>query len=293
MGQATEAVSQLREVECTLRADERFPVPVSDGYSVYSALLGVLDEVDASVSTSVHDSPMGSLHSSGLVGAFGSSDRPHHKTVLSGEEYELSLGIVHPDDTDVFQALVSALVLEGGIIELSHGELRVERFESENATHEDLVAKAGEYDDPTIEMEFQTPTCIEEAGNVTTAFPHRLPMFNSLAGKWNNSCPAELEIELYREMVLESVIEKPHVPGYKSGYEYETHSVLVNRVDGEDGENRNIIRQGFTGICEYDFKNASESVENAITSLAMFAPYSGVGSAVARGCGSVNIEVIE
>ncbi|PSP52102.1 CRISPR-associated protein Cas6, partial [Halobacteriales archaeon QH_3_68_24] len=34
---------------------------------------------------------MGSLHSSGLVGTFGSSDRAHHKTVLPGEEYQLSL----------------------------------------------------------------------------------------------------------------------------------------------------------------------------------------------------------
>jgi hypothetical protein len=88
---------------------------------------------------------------------------------------------------------------------------------------------------------------------VTTAFPHRWPLFNSLAGKWNNSRPDELEIKLNRETVFESVVEKPHVPGYKNSYEYETHSVLVNRVDGEDGENRNIIRQGFTGICEYEF----------------------------------------
>ena len=85
MGQATESISHLRDVGCTVGTDERFPVPVSDGYSVYGALLGVLDEVDADVSASVHDSPMGSLHSSGLVGTFGSSDRAHHKTVLPGE----------------------------------------------------------------------------------------------------------------------------------------------------------------------------------------------------------------
>jgi hypothetical protein len=285
MGQATEAVSQLRSVECTLRADERFPVPVSDGYSVYGALLGVLDDVDATVSASVHDSPMGSLHSSGLVGAFGSSDRPHHKTVLPNEEYHLSLGIVHPDDTDVFQALVNALVLEGETIELSHGELRVERFESENETHEDLVAKAGEYDDPTIEMEFQTPTCIEEAGEVTTLVPHRWAIINSLSGKWNRSCPADLELELDRETVLESVIEKPDPRSF------DTHSVLVNRVKNEDGENRNIFRQGFSGRCEYAFKDASESIVNAVTALALFGEYSGVGSAVARGCGNIDTQV--
>ena len=284
MGQATEAVSHLREVGCTLRTDERFPVPVSDGYSVYGALLGVLDEVDADVSASVHDSPMGSLHSSGLVGTFGNSDRPHHKTVLPGEEYQLSLGIVHSDDTEVFQALVNGLVLEGETIELSHGELRVERFESENATHAELLDRASEYDDPTVEMAFQTPACIEEAGDVTTMVPYRWAVLNSLMGKWNRSCPEDLQLELDREAVLESVIEKPDPRSF------DTHSVLVNRVENEDGENRNIFRQGFSGRCEYTFKNASESVVNAVTALALFGEYSGVGSAVARGCGNVVVK---
>ena len=285
MGQATEAVSHLRDVRCTLGADERFPVPVSDGYSVYGALLGVLDEVDTDVSASVHDSPMGSLHSSGLVGTFGSSDRAHHKTVLPGEEYQLSLGIVHPDDTEVFQALVNGLVLEGETLELSHGELRVERFESVNATHAELLDHANACDDPVIEMDFRTPTCIEEAGDVTTMVPYRWAVLNSLLGKWNRSCPADLELELDREAVLESVIEKPDPRSF------DTHSVLVNRVENEDGENRNIFRQGFTGQCEYAFKDASESIENAVTALALFGEYSGVGSAVARGCGAMEVQI--
>jgi len=285
MGQATEGVSHLREVGCTLQSDKRFPVPVSDGYSVYGALLDVLDEVDSDVSASVHDSPMGSLHSSGLVGTFGGSDRPHHKTVLPNEEYDLSLGIVHPDDTEVFQALVNALVLEGETVELSHGELRVERFESENATHAELLESASAYDDPTIEMEFRTPTCIEEAGDVTTMFPHRGAVFGSLLGKWNRTAPDQYELDLGHETILRHVIEKPDARSYR------THSVLVNRVQNDDGETRNLFRQGFTGECAYAFKNASESVRNAVTALGLFGEYSGVGSAVARGCGSVEVEV--
>jgi CRISPR/Cas system endoribonuclease Cas6 (RAMP superfamily) len=67
--------------------------------------------------------------------------------------------------------------------------------------------------------------------------------------------------------------------------------VLVNRVENEDGENRNLFRQGFSGSCTYEFKDASASVENAVTALALFGEYSGVGSAVARGCGAVNVGV--
>jgi len=276
---------RLRRIELTLRAEGSFPVPVSDGYSVYSALLSVLDTVDADVSARVHDSSLGSLHSSGLIGRFGDSDRPHHKTVRAGGEYELSLGIVDPADEEIFQALVSGLVLEGDSVELSHGSLRVESFESSNTSHEELIGRAGEFDSPTIEMEFRTPACIEEAGEVTTMFPHRWPVFNSLLGKWNRSSPEELAFEVDRETVLGSVIEKPDAS------QYGTHSVLVNRVENEHGETRNLFRQGFTGECSYAFKDASEAVRNALTSVALFGEYSGVGSAVARGCGSMEVSV--
>ena len=284
MAQHARATSRLRRIDLTVRPEERFHVPQSDGYSVYGALLGVLDEADERVSEHVHDSPLGSLHSSGLRGAFGGSDRAHHKTVRAGEEYGLTLGIVDPADDEIFGALVSALVLEGDSLELTNGVLRVESFESENATHEALLERAAAADDPTLDVEFVTPACIEEAGDVTTMFPHRVSVFTSLLGKWNRSCPDELELDLGRETIAAGVIAKPEARAY------DTHSVLVNRVgDGED--TRPIFRQGFTGRVEYAFKDASESTHNALTALALFGEFSGVGSAVARGCGTVEVGI--
>jgi len=277
--------NMLRQVKVTVRPECRFPVPISDGYTVYSALLAVLEAVDADVSARIHDSPLGSLHNSGLQGVFGDSDRAYHKTVLPNETYELSLGVVDPADAEIFQALVNALVLEGDRIELSHGELTVESFESENTTHEELLEEAGSLDDPTIEMSFETATCIEEADGITTMFPHRGVVFTSLLGKWNRSVSGDLELDLSRDTIEANVIEKP------DARTYDTHSVLVNRVENEDGETRNLFRQGFTGECTYEFKGASESVVNAVTVLGLFAEYSGVGSSVARGCGKVEIEI--
>jgi hypothetical protein len=280
-----DGVGRLRRIGLTLRAEESFPIPVSDGYSVYSALLAVLDDVDADMSARVHDSSLGSLHCSGLLGRFRSSDRSHHKKIPTGGTYNLSLGVVDPADEEIFQALVSGLVLEGDSVELSHGSLRVESFESVNRSREELITRAGEFDDPIIEIEFRTPTCIEEAGEVTTMFPHRRSVFNSLLGKWNRTAPEELAFDIGRETILGSMIEKPDAA------QYETHSVLVNRIKNEDGETRNLFRQGFTGDVAYEFKNASEAVRNAVTSVALFGEYSGVGSAVARGCGNVSVEV--
>jgi CRISPR/Cas system endoribonuclease Cas6 (RAMP superfamily) len=117
--------------------------------------------------------------------------------------------------------------------------------------------------------------------------PYRWAVFNSLLGKWNRSCPEDLELELDRPTVCASVIEKPDVRAY------DTHSVLVNRVENDDGDTRNLFSQGFTGECTYEFKGASESVENAVTALALFGEYSGVGSAVARGCGDIQVSLKE
>ena len=282
----TRSVNKLRRIELVLRPTERFSVPMSNGYSVYSALLGVLDDIDASISEHIHDSQLGSLHSSGLLGHFGGSDRPYHDTVLPTETYRLSLGVVDPADAEIFQALVNAVVLEGDALELTNGRLQIESFESENVTHEKLLEEASGFDAPSLGFRFETATCIEEAGSVTTMFPHRVPVFRSLLGKWNRSAPEELEMDLSREQIESSVIEKPDPKAY------DTHSVLVNRVQNDDGETRNIFRQGFTGECTYAFKDASASVENAVTALALFGEYSGVGSAVARGCGGLEVEIV-
>lgn len=280
-----EARHQLRRIDLEVQPEERFPVPNSDGYPVYGALLAALDSADEAVSQRVHDSPLGSLHSSGLQGTFGSSDRPYHKTLLPREAYGLTLGIVDPRDEEIFQALVRALVFDGDTMELTDGDLRITSFESTNVTHEELLARAGALEDPTVEMEFRSATCIEEAGAVTTMFPHRVAVFSSLLGKWNNTCPDAYELDLSREAIARHVIEKP------DARTYDTHSVLVNRVENEAGETRNIFRQGFTGTCGYAFKDAPEAVENAVTALALFGEYSGVGSAVARGCGSVEVGI--
>ena len=288
----TQSRHKLRQIELVLRPVERFSVPISDGYSVYSALLGVLEDIDETVSAHVHDSELGSLHTSGLLGRFGGSDRAHHKTALPTETYRLSLGIVDPADAEIFQALVNAVVLEGDALELTNGRLQVESFESENVTHRGLLEEANDFDDPSLRFRFETATCIEETGSVTTMFPSRWAVFNSLLGKWRRSCPEGLEIDLSRSDIEGSVIEKPD-PKRQDGYCLSTHSVLVNRFEDDEGETRPEFKQGFSGECTYEFKDASESVENAVTALALFGEYSGVGSAVARGCGDVEVEVTE
>lgn len=280
----------MRQVTLTLQPTESFVLPSADGYQVYGALLSALDEVAPDVSKRLHDSQLGSLHNSGLLGTFQHSDRPHHKRVAASEDYRLSLGVTDPTDQDVFEALADAFVFGGDSIDLSEGSMQVRDFASNNVTHRELLENAAAtvnnrpeaFD---IEMRFQTPTCINEVGEITTMFPHRGAVFRSLLRKWNATIPAEcndeLELGMTREDFEANLIEKPNAGTY------ETHSILVNR--GEDGSP--ILAQGFTGSCTYKFKDASKAVRNAVTALAQFSEYSGVGSSVARGCGSVEVQV--
>ena len=282
-----EPASRLRQIKLSLRADERFDIPLSDGYSVYSALLSLLESADEAVSAHVHDSEIGSLQNSGLQGPFGGGNRSHHKRVLPDSEYRLILGITDPEDEAIFKGLLSELVLADKPLELTHGQLQINSFESENTSHETLLSEAAAHDDPSIVFEFQTATCIEEAGSVTTMFPTRGAVFGSLLGKWNNTAPEELALDVSRETLAESVIEKPDARSY------DTHSVVTNRVDDPEGATQLIHKQGFSGTCTYEFKEANKSIENAVTALGLFAEYSGVGSAVARGCGDVSVKITD
>ena len=282
----------MRRVDLTLNPAEPFTIPSADGYQVYGALLGAIDKVAADVSERVHDSQLGSLHNSGLLGSFRGSDREFHKRVDPDEEYLLSLGVTDPADQSVFTALADAFVFGDDSLTLSEGTMRVRDFASSNTTHEELLDEAAEIVSECpeafeIEIRFRTPTCIEEAAEITTMFPHRGSTFRSILRKWNATIPDgradELALGMTREDFEANLIEKP------DARTYETHSVLVNR--GEDGSP--ILAQGFTGTCTYKFKGASEAVRNAVTALAQFSEYSGVGSSVARGCGAVEVEVQE
>ncbi|ODR80893.1 CRISPR-associated protein Cas6 [Haladaptatus sp. W1] len=280
----------MRQITLTLEPDDSFVIPSADGYQVYGALLGALDDVASNVSERIHDTQLGSLHNSGLLGSFRGCDRKFHKRVDPSESYRLALGVTDPADQSVFEALADAFVFSGDSLGLAEGSLQVRDFASSNTTHEEILEEAAatvaeRADTFDIEMQFRTPTCIEEADEITTMFPHRGSVFRSLLRRWNRTLPTELadhcQLGMTRTDFESNLIEKP------DARTYETHSVLVNR--GEDGSP--ILAQGFTGTCIYRFKNASEAIRTAVTALAEFSEYAGVGSSVARGCGTVEVQM--
>ena len=275
-----------QKITLHLRPEAAFEMPCSEGYQLYSSLLRVMQEGDSSMARHTHDSPIGSISLGPLEGRFCRSDRARHKAAIAGERYDLAVGITDPKEALIFRAIIAPLVLKERNLAMEKGELRVEELKSSTASFEDLVCSAGEIKEPCLDFHFKSPACIQYKNTkVYEMFPHREAVFHSLLSKWNAVCPEELKMSMERDDMARFVIEKPLA--------YETHSIVVNTVfDKVKGHARPIIRQGFTGRCQYTFtRNAPEGLRNGIVALAKFAEYSGVGSSVARGCGAVAVGV--
>lgn len=275
-----------QKIQLTLRPTASFEMPYSEGYQLYSALLGVMQQADPAMAGHTHDSPISSISLGPLEGRFLGGQRARHKTAIATERYGLAVGIMDHREVEIFRSIIAPLVLKEQNLRLEKGELRVEELASSSASFEDLVKSAGESKEPCIDVWFKSPTCIQYKNTkVFEMFPHREAVFHSLLSKWNAVCPEEMKMSMERDDMARFMIEKPR--------SYETHSIVANTVfDRVKGHARPIMRQGFTGRCQYTFtRNAPEGLQNGIVALAKFAEYSGVGSSVARGCGAVAVNV--
>lgn len=291
----------MRTATLTLHTHKPFPVPISTGYSVYGSLLAQLENTNTTVSEHIHDTTFASLHNSGLLGtsgtdSFGHSDKSYHKKVHPGEEYTLKLGIIDEDDADIFDALARTFAFDNSPIELTHGTLNVKQFNSHKTTHQDLLENAQNTTASALRMTFETVTGIKERDTVTTAFPHRRSVFRSLLRRWNKTAPDKHTFDITETDIETHLIEKPHYETMENGSYTDTtnttvplHTDSVVTKRGENGYCHQL--QGFIGTCDYQFKQADNELKTALTTLANFAEYAGVGAAVSRGCGTTTVEV--
>ena len=279
-----------------LKPKTKFEIPASNGYQIYSALLARIKSGNEEISKHIHDSSIGSVSTSGLSGRFRRGERPNYRTISPENMYETRIGIIDPKESEIFKALISQLLFsiseENILIELDGGDLEVVECQSEDESFDQILGKVAELNGKTISIHimFKTPTCIQYKNSKSyEMFPHRAAVFNSLLSKWNSVCPEELKMDLERDEISRYILEMPDASSYQ------THNVMINTIfDKNKGHFRPIFSPGFTGKCTYMFsKNVPQDVKNAILILSIFAEYSGVGSAVSRGCGCVDVELSE
>lgn len=292
-------------ISCTLKSDTgRFTVPYSTGYQTYSGLLSLIGKADTQLADEVHDTSFASLTNSGLLGSFDwETNQEYRKAIDADSEYELRVGVTHPDDEAVFNALIKALVIDDSSLELADGSLRMTSVETKTQTHTEVLSDAADSikDGASgVEIQFETPTCCNRYGDVWEAHPDRINLFQSLADRWNATTTEEQQMALENEALGKDLFTVADTE------QYETHSIVVHRrepkqADSNTGDgNAATINggthlneaQGFTGRWTYRFKGASEAMKTAVIALAKFAEFAGVGHHTARGAGTVSATVI-
>lgn len=270
-------------------------IPASNGYPIYSTILNKIKTGNEEISKYVHDSAIGSVSVSGLSGKFFKSQRKNYRKITPENLYEIRIGIIDPRESEIFKSIISQFLFsaeENVVIELEGGFLEIIECKSEDESFDQVLRKVAGLNSKkiSINMKFKTPTCIQYKNSKSyEMFPHRTAVFNSLLSKWNSVCPSELKMGLERDEISRYILEIPDTNSYR------THNVMVNTIfDKNKGHFRPIFNPGFTGKCTYAFsKDAPQDIRNAILILSIFAEYSGVGSAVSRGCGCVDVELSE
>ncbi|GLI47593.1 CRISPR system precrRNA processing endoribonuclease RAMP protein Cas6 [Methanoculleus bourgensis] len=276
----------MRQILIKVRPKDAFEVPHSDGYQVYSALLALINSKNPEVSERIHDSLVRTMSIGSLYGKFERSDKKGLKRLVPDELYTLRIGVTDPHEEEIFQTLIYPILLERRDIMLDRGGLDVDHVEDKQVSYDDLFRRVAEYRGSTLDIRFLTPTCIQyKNSDVTEMFPQRIAVFHSILSKWNQVCPEGYRIDIKRDEFGRYLIEKPDIRSYK------THSVLVSTVlDRIKDHPRPIFKQGFMGRCRYSFTpDAPRSFRNAVTILALFSEFSGIGSSVTRGCGQVGV----
>lgn len=280
----------MRQISITVRPENGFEVPHNDGYQVYSSILSCIQNTDEKISLHIHETPLHSISVSGLLGDFSWGHRPGHKRLSPNASYKIQIGISDPREEEIYESLILSLFRPDTAISLDQGSLLIERVEKRSLTYLEMLAEVTKYKRPLLAFRFLTPTCIQfKNSRVTEMFPHRGAVFYSLLSKWNQVCPEGMQMGIDQDEFGRYLIEKPEPESYQ------TYSVLVNTVhDARRDHPRPIFKQGFVCDCNYLVtSDASATFRNAVTLLSLFAPFSGVGSSVARGCGQVRTMIKE
>jgi hypothetical protein len=294
----------MDRITCTLKSETgQFAVPYSTGYQTYSGLLSLIDDTDSQLAGELHSAPFASLTNSGLLGSFDwGVKRDYHKGIHPDAEYTLEIGITHPDDQAVFNALTKALIIDDAPLELAHGSLRVTEVQTESRTHQDLLTEATKSvaeGANGVGVQFETPTCCSRYGDVWEAHPDRVYLFKSLADRWNATTTDDQQLSPTKEALGKELFTIADTD------QYDTHSIVVHRQEPEGaasdetgsesaapdgGQHLNEV-QGFTGRWTFQFKGASEATKTAVLALSKFAEFAGVGRHTARGAGTVSVTV--
>lgn len=278
----------FNRISVELQPENEVELPYSDGHLVYASLLGKVQERDAEASEEIHDSDIG-INVSCLDGPFQNVEEKPAKKIFDDAVYDCDIVLYNFSNevTESFMSVVKDMLFSGESISIGDGLFNIVGASVEETEIDSVVRDASSTRNPEMRFDFNTPTCIRHGSHgVFESFPNRMGVFGSLRERWNRFVKEELQIELPNERIGNYCYE------LGVGYELNNHKAVVGKYE-HDNKKKPIKRHGFTGSCTYRVvDDCPEDVKDSLVILSEIAEFIGVGVAVARGCGSVQTEVV-
>lgn len=270
------ATEKLYATMLELQAEQNAILPAAMGRLVHAMFLTLIKDIDSSLFWKLHsdDHPrpftlsllQGGLHKEQQIFL-------HHTQC-----YHLRLTLL--DGGEIWEQL-RTYFLEAGPIVMTLGKavLRLTRICSTptpdgwiGSTDWDTLATVAS--SRTISMTFISPTAFSLGSRQFELFPKPIHVWNSLLRSWNNHAPSQFKLE--KEAIRHAV---------------ESHVGVVNaQIKTITLHFPGYTQKGFLGICTYVMPD-NTYISSALTSLAMLAPYAGIGYRTPMGMGQTQVSL--
>lgn len=249
-----------------------FPSPIQ-GHHLHALFLNLVRQFDPALSARLHDEPGPRPFTTALL-------QMPSRQASSARHHAYYLRITLLDGGFLWHRL-STYFLEAGpiVVSLQGKPLQLVRLFSTpvldptgwaNTTTWSALAMVDRQ--PYVSLHFVTPTAFSVGDRQFALFPEPLFLWESLLRVWNSYAPERYTIE--KNLLRRSV----------------TNNVTLIHADIHTGTSpfAHHVQKGFLGSCGYHIQ-AAESDAQCLLTLAVFAPYAGVGYKSTMGMGQVRV----
>jgi CRISPR-associated endoribonuclease Cas6 len=270
-------MDDLASIILLIRPSHTDAVPVWLGRAAHAWFLDALRQIQPDLSAAVHDASGAKPFtiSSLLVETRGELLR-----LTPQQTYPLRLTTLHPDLT---QLVIGALIprwLEVGV-QLHSQHFRVEQVIVDPAldartgktSYADLAAQPPQLG-RAVKMVFASPTTFHKTGGTSYPLPSPELVFGSLQDRWTRFSSVPLPTDVKAAAL--------------AGLEIEAYTLRTQRVSFERA-GRGVFN-GFVGQVTYRLTTGDTALKQAVSALARYALYAGVGVRTTMGLGQAQTQ---
>jgi CRISPR-associated endoribonuclease Cas6 len=265
-------MGDLLSVMLCLRPSHTDTVPAWLGRAAHAWFLDALRQIQPDLSAAVHDA---SGPKPFTVSSLLTETRGDLLQLMPRRTYPLRLTTLHPDVTKLVMSALIPHWLETSV-QLHSQHFRVEQVVVDPAldsrtgktTYADLLAQPPQ-PGRMIKLIFSSPTAFHKTGEINYPLPSPELVFGSLQDRWNRFSPVPLPADV-KATALASL-------------EIDTYTLRTRRISFERA-GRGVFT-GFVGEVTYRLTTGDALLKQAVSALARYALYAGVGVRTTMGLG--------